>query len=148
MSRLSSFSDEAELEEALSEPSEQACRDLAALDGEFLVLGAGGKIGPTLCRLLKTASGNRTVTAVSRFGDAAVRERLEAAGIRTVAADLLDPAAYPNLPKARNVWFMAGMKFGAGGDPPLTWAMNVYVPALVAQHYAENRLVVFSTGNV
>jgi nucleoside-diphosphate-sugar epimerase len=147
MDPVTGFSGIDELEEHLSRPSEAARRELAGLEGDILVLGAGGKIGPTLCRLLKTAAG-RTVTAVSRFGEEGARERLEAAGVRTVAADLLDPAAYPNLPWARNVWFLAGMKFGAGADLPLTWAMNVYLPALVAAHYAASRLVVFSTGNV
>jgi nucleoside-diphosphate-sugar epimerase len=149
MAEPAGFSTVAELEEFLARPSEAACRELGALAGDFLVLGAGGKIGPTLCRLLKTASGGRkAVTAVSRFGDGAARERLEAEGVRTVAADLLDPDAYAGLPRAENVWFLAGMKFGAGRDEPLTWAMNVYLPALVARHYAGSRLVIFSTGNV
>jgi nucleoside-diphosphate-sugar epimerase len=141
------FSDVADLEEFMSRPGEDARRELSALKGDFLVLGAGGKIGPTLCRLL-AAAGQRNVTAVSRFGDSEARKGLEAAGVRTVAADLLNPAAYARLPAAENVWFLAGMKFGAGADEPLTWAMNVYLPALVARHYAASRLVVFSTGNV
>jgi len=148
MNETAGFSDIAELEAQMSRPSEAARRELAALEGDILVLGAGGKIGPTLCRLLKIAAAGRSVAAVSRFKDSEARERLEAAGIRTVAADLLDPSAYAKLPSAENVWFMAGMKFGAGEDEPLTWAMNVYLPALVAAHFPASRLVVFSTGNV
>lgn len=141
------FFTEEELEQALSEPSKGARKDLGGLDGDVLVLGAGGKMGPTLCRLLKRASG-ATVTAVSRFSEEGLEGRLRAAGIRTMAADLLDRKTYPELPDAGNVFFLAGMKFGASAREELTWAMNVYVPALVAERYAGSRIVVFSTGNV
>ena len=141
------FASEEQLEEALSEPSAAARRELSGLEGDFVVLGAGGKMGPTLSLLLRRAAGRR-VTAVSRFSEPGLAERLQGAGIRTVSADLLEPTHYEGLPDAANVFFLAGMKFGASARHELTWAMNVYVPALVAQRYAGSRIAVFSTGNL
>jgi nucleoside-diphosphate-sugar epimerase len=141
------FVNEEELEGALSQPSEAARSELSGLTGDFLVIGAGGKMGPTLCRLLRQASG-RTVTAVSRFSEPGLEEGLRAAGVRTVVADLLDRQVYARLPDTENVYFLAGMKFGADARRDLTWAMNVYVPALVAERFSGSRIVVFSTGNV
>jgi nucleoside-diphosphate-sugar epimerase len=135
------------LEIELSRPTPALVEILERAQGDFLVLGAGGKMGPTLCRMVYEASGRR-VTAVSRFSDAAIRERLEAAGISTVEADLLRREDYARLPDTSNVFFMAGMKFGATGREDMTWAMNTYVPALVAERYGGSRIVVFSTGNV
>jgi len=143
----SGFASEAQLEDALSEPSAAARRELSALQGDILVLGAGGKMGPTLSRLLARASG-RTVTAVSRFSEPGLEHRLQESGARTLSADLLERGSYEGLPDAANVFFLAGMKFGSSSREGLTWAMNVYVPALVAERYAGSRIVVFSTGNV
>jgi nucleoside-diphosphate-sugar epimerase len=140
--------DEHGLEEMLSEPSEATSEALAGMDGDIVVLGAGGKMGPTLAMMLRKASADKNIYAVSRFSDKAVKERIEKAQVETVETDLLDESAYGKLPKAENVFFLVGMKFGATGNQPLTWAMNAYVPALVARHYKESRIVALSTGNV
>jgi nucleoside-diphosphate-sugar epimerase len=144
--------DEERLEQELSRPYPGTVEQLRSIRGDFLVLGAGGKMGPTLCRLLKNASGDgrRRVYAVSRFSDSGVRDRLQSAGIQTIQADLLDRSAYASLPDAENIFFLAGMKFGASVQEHMTWAMNVYVPALAAERWSgpEVRIVVFSTGNV
>jgi nucleoside-diphosphate-sugar epimerase len=140
--------DEQDLEEMLSEPSEVTVQALAGLAGDIVVLGAGGKMGPTLAMMLKKASGDKKIYAVSRFSDKAVRNRIEQAQIETIEADLLDESHYHKLPDVENVFYLAGMKFGSTGNQPLTWAMNSYMPALVARHYKNSRIVAYSTGNV
>ncbi len=139
---------EHDLEDMLSEPSEATTQALEATDGDIVVLGAGGKMGPTLAMMIKKASPNKKVYAVSRFSDKSVKHRLEKAHVESIEADLLDESNYGKLPGAENVFYMVGMKFGATGNQPLTWAMNSYVPTLVARHYRESRIVAFSTGNV
>jgi nucleoside-diphosphate-sugar epimerase len=136
------------LEKILSAPSDAASQALAGVHGNILVLGAAGKMGPTLAMMLSKAAPKRNIYAVSRFTDDAVQTKLEQAGITTIAADLLDEAQYRKLPSVENVFFLAGMKFGASGDLPLTWAQNCHIPALVARHYKHSRIVAFSTGNV
>ncbi len=140
--------DERSLENMLSTPSRPATEAMEDVLGNIVVLGAGGKMGPTLAMMLRKAAQERNVYAVSRFSDNTVQKKLEQAGITTVAADLLDETQYWKLPKVENVFYLAGMKFGAGGDLPLTWAQNSYIPALVAKHYKHSRIVVFSTGNI
>jgi len=140
--------DESGLENLLSEPTEETRNAVAGLTGDIVVLGAGGKMGPTLAMMLKKAAGDREVYAVSRFSSKTARARIEQSGIKTVEADLLDESNYRELPDAENVFYLAGMKFGATGNQPLTWAMNTFLPALVAQHYRNSRIVSFSTGNV
>ena len=140
--------DEQGLEDILSEPTEPAKKVVADLSGDIAVLGAGGKMGPTLAMMLKKASSSKNIYAVSRFSDKAVRTRIEQAGIVAIEADLLDESLYRKLPNVENVFYMAGMKFGSTGNQPLTWALNSFVPALVARHYKDARIVVFSTGNV
>ncbi|MHC4116477.1 MAG: NAD-dependent epimerase/dehydratase family protein [Planctomycetota bacterium] len=140
--------DESRLEDALSEPTDATGEVLATLSGDVVVLGAGGKMGPTLAMMLRKASPDRNIYAVSRFGDKAAKARIEQAGITAIEADLLDESSYAKLPRAENVFFLAGMKFGASGNQPLTWAMNCYLPALVARHYKDSKIVAFSTGNV
>ena len=137
-----------DLEGVLSNPSKEVTAEISGLPGDIVVLGAGGKMGPTLAMMLKKAASRKTVYAVSRFSDPAVRDRLEKADIKTVAIDLLDETCYHQLPEVENVYFLAGMKFGATGKQPLTWAMNAFVPGLAARHYRHSRMVVFSTGNV
>lgn len=112
------------------------------------MLGVGGKIGPTLARLARNAAPDKRVIGVARFSDAGLREKLEACGVETIACDLLDRAAVAALPQIRNVIFMAGRKFGAQTDPALTWAINVCVPATVAELFRGSRIIVFSTGCV
>lgn len=139
---------EAELEDVLSRPSPSLPAVLNDAPGDIIVLGAGGKMGPSLARMAKRADPSRRVIAVSRWSDAAAAGALEAGGVDIARADLLDPRQLAALPDAPNVVFMAGQKFGTAGDPSLTWAMNAAVPAFVAERYAGARTVVFSTGNV
>lgn len=143
---------EAELDELLSRPTPALLDDLARTPGDILVLGAGGKMGPTLARMARRAldqlGRKDRVIAVSRFGEPGVAERLQAAGIEAIRADLVNPAELARLPDAPNLVFMAGQKFGTHGDPATTWAMNAALPAFVAERWAGRRTVVFSTGNV
>ncbi len=144
----STIADEDALEEVLSRPDPALAADLAAVPGDILVLGAAGKMGPTLCRQAKRADPSRRVVAVARWSEEGLRARMESWGIECVAADLTDRAALDALPDAPNVVFMAARKFGSTGNEPLTWAMNVLLPAMVAERYASSRIVFFSTGNV
>ena len=140
--------DEHGLEEILSSPTKATRKVLADVEGDIVVLGAGGKMGPTLAMMLKKATESKTIFAVSRFSDKATKNRLKKAGIEIIEADLLDNSHYSQLPNVKNVYYLAGMKFGSVGNQPLTWAMNSFVPGLVAHHYQNSRIVVFSTGNV
>jgi len=167
--------DEHGLEDILSEPTEGTEKIIAELEGDIVVLGAGGKMGPTLAMMLKKASSGKNIYAVSRFSvrspkdsDKAARTRIEEAGIKTIEADLLDESQYCKLPRvetaagregsrclrkqgcfrSENVFYLVGMKFGSVGNQPLTWVLNSFVPGLVARHYKNARIVVFSTGNV
>jgi nucleoside-diphosphate-sugar epimerase len=142
------IADEAELDEFLSRPSRALAADLATLEGDIMVLGVGGKMGPTLARLARNAAPDKRVFGVARFSEAGLRQGLERHGVETIACNLLDRAALEKLPRARNVILMAGRKFGANGDQSLTWAMNTHVPALVAESFRASRLVAFSTGCV
>ncbi len=141
-----------DLEERLSRPTDGVLETLRALDGDVLVLGAGGKMGPTLSRMARRASDaagtRRKVIAVSRFSSAGQEATFHAAGVETIKCDLLDPAEVERLPDAPNIVYMAGMKFGATGQEALTWAMNAYLPALVCRRYPASRFAAFSTGNV
>jgi nucleoside-diphosphate-sugar epimerase len=136
------------VEDFMTTPSEALIADLARIPGDIMVLGVGGKMGPTLARLAKRAAPGKRVMGVARFSEPGVREALVEAGVEPVAADLLDRAQLEKLPKAANIVFMAGRKFGATGDVPLTWAMNVQVPAMVAEVFKDSRIVAFSTGCV
>ena len=136
------------LEDFMTEPSEVLAADLARVAGDILVLGVAGKMGPTLARMAKRAAPAKRVVGVARFSDAKARTALEKAGVETITADLLDRNQIEKLPRLDNVVFMAGMKFGSSGNLPQTWAMNVHVPAMVAEVYAKSRIVAFSTGCV
>ncbi len=136
------------LDEFLARPSRALATDLAAVDGDIMVLGVGGKMGPTLARLARNAAPDKCILGVARFSEPGMREALNAAGVETIACDLLDRDAVQKLPQIRNVIFMAGHKFGAQDNPALTWAMNVHVPAIVAEHFRASRIVAFSTGCV
>lgn len=142
------FEDEAQVEAQMATPGAELVADMAKLDGGLLVLGAGGKMGPTLARLAKNAAPDKQVIAVARFSDPDVRARLEAHGVETRTADLLDRNQVEALPKLANVVFMAGRKFGSQGAEDLTWAMNTHVPALVAETFRDSRIVALSTGCV
>lgn len=141
-----------QLEDTLSTPSPALVRDLAGLGGDILIIGAGGKMGPSLALLARRAlieggSAHRVI-AVARFSSREARAALDAAGIETVAADLLNPDDLAALPNAPNVIYMLGMKFGTTGREHETWATNTYLPGRVAERYAQSRIVAFSTGNV
>ena len=142
------FANVEELEAFLSRPTPDLVADLATVDGDILVLGVGGKMGPTLARLARNAAPGRRVIGVARFSTPGLRESLDSHGVETIAAELLDRAALEGLPRVRNVIFMAGRKFGAVGNQPLTWAVNAYVPGLVAETFRDARIVAFSTGCV
>ena len=150
MSPISSIAD---LDDALSRPTPGMLDTLRAIGGDVIVLGAGGKMGPTLARMLRRGMDalgqhSRKVTAVSRFSSPDAARELGSHGVATIACDLLDSDAVAALPDAPNVIFMAGQKFGTSDAPELTWVMNTIVPANVATRYATSRIVVFSTGCV
>lgn len=142
------FEDIEALEQVLTTPDAGLIADLARVDGDIAILGAGGKMGPTLARLARNAAPGKTIHAVSRFSNRDERDRLDAHGVSTIAADLMDRDALAALPEVANVIFMAGHKFGADDNPGLTWAMNVHLPALVAERFAKARIVAMSTGCV
>ena len=143
---------ERQLESALAQPSDADVESISRLDGDILILGAGGKMGPSLARRIQQAvgeSGTRTrVWAASRFSSGAVRASLESAGVETLACDLLDREQVAALPDCRHVLFLAGRKFGTSDRTDLTWITNTVVPARVAERFCQSRMVVFSTGNV
>jgi nucleoside-diphosphate-sugar epimerase len=136
------------LEDFMTTPSQALIDDLAAIEGDILILGVGGKMGPTLAGLAKRAAPDKRVIGVARFSESDLQHKLEAWGVETLRCDLLDRAAVAKLPRIRNVVFMAGRKFGESGTLDLTWAMNVLVPAHVAEIFTGSRIVVLSTGNV
>src|SRR5882757_10917761 len=142
------FRDVAHLEEVMTTPSVALIAELKNVPGDLIILGVGGKIGPTLARLAKRAAPGKRVVGVARFSEPGLREQLTACGIECIAADLLDRKQIDALPKLANVVFMAGFKFGSSGAEDLTWAMNAHVPALVAEAFAASRIVAYSTGCV
>lgn len=141
-----------QLDELLSRPGPAALAALRRSPGDVLILGAAGKMGPTLGRMLRRAADAvdppRGIIAVSRFRDPDSRARFAAVGIQTIAGDLADRHFVESLPDVPNVFFLSGMKFGASGNEPLTWGMNAWVPAVVAERFARSRIVALSTGNV
>jgi nucleoside-diphosphate-sugar epimerase len=153
MSELpASINDEAELELALTKPSDALVRFIPKVKRPLLVLGAGGKMGPTLALLAKRAADQAAhqldVVAVSRFSDEGARRALESRGVRTIACDLLDADAVAKLPDSENLIYLVGMKFGTATNPASTWAMNTVVPARVAERFPKARIAALSTGNV
>jgi hypothetical protein len=147
------IANERQLEDLLSEPSEADASAMAEMPGELVILGVAGKMGPSLARRARRACERakvaKRIIGIARFtGGQGVRRELEAAGIETISADLLEPSALAKLPDAPNVLYMAARKFGSTGNEHLTWAMNTLLPALVAERYAASRIVAFSTGNV
>lgn len=131
----------------MTAPSQRVVEAVSELDGDVAILGVGGKMGPSLAELLVRA-GARRVIGVSRFSDGEVRTYLESAGVETVQADLLDESDLARLPDAANVLFLAGFKFGATGNTPMTWAMNAWLPGRIMRRYAGSRIIYVSSGNV
>lgn len=140
------------LYQQLLQPSADLVADIAKIDGDILILGVGGKMGPALAKLAKEAIDkagiNKKVIGVSRFSEPGLQDELNKLGIETLAADLLEEDQLKKLPDVKNVIYMAGMKFGTTGKEAYTWAMNSYLPGRVAEKYKNSRIVVFSTGNV
>jgi nucleoside-diphosphate-sugar epimerase len=151
-SQKTSIRDVEDLDELLSEPTKATIRALATIEGDIVILGVGGKMGPTLARMAKRASEaagiRRRVIGVSRFSSHQCERQLQDWDVETVRCDLLDRAALSKLPEAANVVYMAGMKFGSTGQESLTWAMNSFLPGLVGERYRDSRIAAFSTGNV
>lgn len=154
--RMSDFpttiGDEPALDEVLTRPREELVRSIRSLASPLVILGAGGKMGPTLALLAKRAADAAAhpleICAISRFSDAASRDWLERNGIRTIACDLLAREELARLPDSTNLVYLVGLKFGTQQDPASTWAINTLVPAFVAERYRSARIVALSTGNV
>ncbi len=141
-----------QLEDALSDPTPGVVETCGRLQGDVILLGVAGKMGPTLARMIQRASVEagveRRVIGVSRFSDGDMEARLQTQGIETIRCDLLDEAQVAKLPDAPNVVYMPAMKFGATGQESLTWAMNTHLPSIACKRYRDSRIVAFSTGNV
>ncbi len=139
-----------QLEELLSRPTDEIVEQFKTLDGDIIFLGIAGKIGPSLAMMAKRACDQAKVKkrfiGVSRFRNREQKAQIESFGIETIQGDLLDRSFLESLPKVKNVIFLAGMKFGSEDNPSLTWAMNSYLPALIAEHFKNSRIVAYSTG--
>jgi len=144
--------DDAGVDELLSRPTPGLLESLQRIDGDIMILGVGGKMGPTLAQMARRAldqlGRKDKVIGVARFSNPSAEQSLNAVGVETIKCDLLDRDAVKQLPDAANVIFMAGQKFGTSSGPELTWAMNTLVPANCAEKYASSRIVAFSTGCV
>ena len=143
---------EEQLEELLSRPAKEVVDLFKILDGDIIFLGIAGKIGPSIARMAKRACEeagvSKRIIGISRFSNELEKSQIESFGIETIRGDLLVPEFVKNLPKVKNVIFLAGMKFGAEDNLSLTWAMNTYVPAMITEHYKDSKIVAFSTGCV
>ncbi|MCA9245998.1 MAG: NAD-dependent epimerase/dehydratase family protein [Planctomycetales bacterium] len=152
MNSPSRIEDEHRLDELLSEPTPAAIDALSRVEGDFILLGAGGKMGTSLagmvCRASQAAGIDRRVFGVSRFREPEAMSKLESQGVVPIQGDLLEESFVASLPDAPNVVHMTGFKFGTGSRAALTWATNVYLPSLIARRYRSSRIVAFSTGNV
>jgi nucleoside-diphosphate-sugar epimerase len=152
MTELSSISSTEQLDDLLSTPTSGVVETLGRLEGDVLVLGVGGKMGPSLARMAARASEmagvKRRVIGVARFSQADLPKWLEKHGVQPIACDLLDPKQLAKLPDAANVIVMTALKFGSTGRPGDTWAVNCWMPAMICQSYAGSRIAAFSTGNV
>lgn len=143
---------EEKLNELLTTPSEELISDMKKINGDIMILGAGGKMGPTLAVLaknaIKAAGVEKRVIAVSRGSDKIATDLMKDNGIEVIAADLLDKEKLYALPEVENVIYMAGRKFGTDGNEWQTWAMNATLPAFVADKFKKSNIVVFSSGNI
>jgi nucleoside-diphosphate-sugar epimerase len=148
----SGFETVEELEVFLSQPTPEIVEAVGRLDGDIMILGVGGKMGPTLAVLARRAcdasGSDRRVIGVSRFTDPQVAAKLRRAGVETISCDLMDRDDLAALPDAANIVYMVGHKFGATGQEPLTWAINTFLPGRVIDRFRRSRIVVFSSGNV
>ncbi|MFC4221296.1 NAD-dependent epimerase/dehydratase family protein [Flagellimonas marina] len=146
------FSNEEELEEALSRPTPKLVKMMKELDGDFMLLGVAGKMGVSMARMAKRACDeagvSKKIIGVSRFSSPEQQSFLEESGIETIKGDLLDLDFIKSLPDVKNIIYLAGMKFGTDGNESYTWAMNSYLPGLVVDRFKNSRIVAFSTGCV
>lgn len=149
---ITSINTDTELEERLSCPADADSEAMAALDGDLMVLGVAGKMGPSLARRARRACNqaqvNKRIIGVARFSNRILQRELESQGIETIVSDLLDQGSVKKLPEVANVIYMVARKFGTTGAQHLTWAINTYVPGMVAERFRNSRIVAFSTGNV
>jgi dTDP-4-dehydrorhamnose reductase len=140
------------LEQLLSEPTDAVIEMMRNLEGDIILLGVGGKIGPSLARMAKRATDlagtKRRIIGVSRFSTPGEKDSLDRHGIETIRCDLMDEDALAKLPTAENVIYLAGLKFGSSGRAADTWAMNAYLPGMVCQIFRSSRIVAYSTGAV
>lgn len=143
---------EEQLDELISKPSKEVVEMFSRIDGDIMFLGVGGKIGPSMALMAKRACDeagvNKRIIGVSLFESEEEQKKIENIGIETIHGDLLDNDFIKSLPKVKNVYFLAGMKFGSEDNLSLTWAVNSYMPALVVEHFSDSRIVAFSTGCV
>lgn len=142
----------ASLEHQLLAPSTALIEDIKKIQGDIIFLGIGGKMGPSMAKLairaIQAAGIDKKVIGVSRFSTNELQQELEDLGIRTIACDLLDPEQLKELPQVPNVIYLAGHKFGTTGNEDFTWAMNTYLPGMIASHFKKSNIVAFSSGNV
>jgi hypothetical protein len=143
--KLERIEDENMLEDILSTPGKGLKEDLGRLDGDIMILGVGGKVGPTLSMMAKRAAPDKRVIGVARFSDPDIKRRLECMGVETIQCDLLELEEVEKLPQVKNIVYMAGKKFETDGMEPYTWAMNAVVPSFAGRHFKDSRIVVFST---
>ena len=140
------------LYQEMLKPSEALLADITRVNGDIMILGVGGKMGPALARLAKQsidiAGVKKNIIGVARFSERSIQAELDSLGVKTIEADLLDEQQLKNLPDAENILYLAGTKFGTTGKEPLTWAMNSYLPGRIAEKFMRSRIVAFSTGNV
>jgi nucleoside-diphosphate-sugar epimerase len=137
---------------ALLQPSDDLVRDITSLDGDIMILGAGGKMGPALARVAKQTADKagiqKRIIAVARFSEEGLQNELTDEGIETIKMDLLNDKNLQTLPEVKNILYLAGVKFGTSGNESFTWAMNAYLPGRVAEKFKDSNIVAFSTGNV
>ena len=140
-----------EFEAKLLAPSTALVEDIKKIDGDIMLLGIGGKMGPSMAILtiqaVKAAGIEKKVIGVSRFSNGSLREELEREGIETIACDLLNEDELKKLPQVPNIIYLAGHKFGTTGNEDFTWAMNAYLPGLVSSHFKKSKIVAFSSSN-
>ncbi|GAA2910417.1 nucleoside-diphosphate-sugar epimerase [Microbacterium keratanolyticum] len=142
------FRDADHLDDFMSLPTAETVADLAALDGDVMILGVAGKMGISLARMIKAAAPGKRVIGVSRFSESGSEENLRAHGVETIRCDLLDRAAVEKLPRVANIIYMAGLKFDYRGREDFLWAMNTLAPAIVADTFRDSRIVALSTIHV
>lgn len=141
-----------QLENILTAPTAELIQAISSHASDLLILGVGGKMGPTLAKLAKRAFDKigvrKKVIGVSRFTSSEIQRDLESHGVETIQCDLLNQNELDTLPDVANVISMVGRKFGSGGNEPLTWAMNTYLSGMIMNKFRNSKVVALSTGNV